>query len=159
MMSNERFHWSLIWKTFDLGQTFEFGNETTRSVALPTLEPPFLRIAKICRLIWVRTFKIFSNVCPRGSTFILLNAKASRGHPPWPCGRRGTFFEDFRPAGRFFSNQQIPRLCRTLAGESRTGRFRRRVVYFLEKRGSVVSTPEEGGKRHEVEYLFCEQFF
>ena len=31
MMSNERFHWSLIWKTFDLGQTFEFGNETTRS--------------------------------------------------------------------------------------------------------------------------------
>ena len=61
MMSNERFHWSLIWKTFDLGQTFEFGNETTRSefwLYPPTNRPSF-GSPKICRLLWEWTFKYF----------------------------------------------------------------------------------------------------
>ena len=98
----------------------------------------------------------------RGSarfSFHFIAREGVQGTPAVGLRKPRPFFEDFRPAGRFFSNQQILRLCRTLAGESRTGRFRRRVVYLLEKRGSVVSTPEEGGKRHEVEYLFSEQFF
>ena len=44
MMSNERFHWSLIWKTFDLGQTFEFGNETTRSEFGSRGKPEWYRV-------------------------------------------------------------------------------------------------------------------
>ena len=42
-------------------------------------------------------------------------------------------FRRIFPAGLFCSNQQIPRLCRTLAGESRTGRFRRRSVIYFPK--------------------------
>ena len=86
------------------------------------------RAGTLARSFGTQLARSSGNAAPRGSLFILLHAKASRGHPPWPCGRRGTFFEDFRPAGRFFSNQQISRLCRTLAGESRTGRFRCRAV-------------------------------
>ena len=91
------------------------------------------RAGTLARSFGTQLARSSGNAAPRGSLFILLHAKASRGHPPWPCGRRGTFFEDFRPAGRFFSNQQIPRLCRTLAGESRTGRFRRRSVIYFPK--------------------------
>ena len=116
------------------------------------------RAGTLARSFGTQLARSSENAAPRDSLFILLHATASRGHPPWACGSRGTFFEDFRPAGRFFSNQQIQRLCRTLAGESRTGRFRRELLIH-QKRGSVVSTPEEGGKRHSVEYLFCEQFF
>ena len=86
------------------------------------------RAGTLARSFGTQLARSSGNAAPRGSLFILLHAKASRGHPPWACGSRGTFFEDFRPAGRFFSNQQILRLCRTLAGESRTGRFRRRGV-------------------------------
>ena len=76
------------------------------------------------------------------------------------AGVAARFLEEFCPAGLFCSNQQIPRLCRSLAGESRTGRSRRRDVNFLKdgKRGSAVSTPEKGGKRHEVEYVFLNSF-
>ena len=65
--------------------------------------------------------------------FIFLHAKASGGHPARAGCGCATFFEEFCPAGLFFSNQQIPRLCRTLAGDSRAGRFAAELFNFIKK--------------------------
>ena len=72
--------------------------------------------------------KASPNAAPRDSLFIFMHVRTSRGHPTRVCRGRVTFLEDFGAAAPFFSIKQIPRLRRTLAGDSRTGRFRRRGV-------------------------------
>ena len=59
--------------------------------------------------------------------------RTSRGHPTRVCRGSVTFVEDFGAAAPFFSIKQIPRLGRSLAGESRTGRCRRRWSIISQK--------------------------
>ena len=77
--------------------------------------------------------KASPNAAPRDSLFIFMHVRTSRGHPTRVCRGRVTFLEDFGAAAPFFSIKQIPRLRRTLAGDSRTGRFRRRRAIISQK--------------------------
>ena len=62
-MSKLRFHLRLMCKTLERVQNIAFGiNRYVRILALPTLEPPFLRIAKDLSSHLGKNFKIFLNV-------------------------------------------------------------------------------------------------